>query len=83
MITQTLTGVIYSTMAASQAATYQQKPNALISALRNENLQHQHTEALTQRIVDKTRDGKAFADAAAEDVNWYEPPRGHIIDEWA
>ena len=83
MITQTLSGVIYSTIATSQVAKYQQKPNELISALRNENLQHQHTEALTQRIADKTKDGKAFADAAVEDVNWYKPPRGHIIDDWA
>ena len=83
MITQTLSGVIYSTIATSQVTKYQHTPNALITELRNENLKQQHTAALTQRMVDKTSDGKAFADAAAEEMNWYNPPRGHIFDDWA
>ena len=83
MITQTFTGVIYSTIATSQVTKYQQKPNALISALRNEKLQQQHTEALTQRITEKNNDGREFVNAAAESIKSYEPPRRNVIDEWA
>jgi hypothetical protein len=83
MITQTLTGVVYSSIATSQSAQYVRKANSYMSDLRNEKLQHEHTAALAQHMSEETSKGKEFADAAAEDMNWYDPPRGHIIDEWA
>ncbi|MDH5544965.1 MAG: hypothetical protein OEZ43_05195 [Gammaproteobacteria bacterium] len=76
--------VVLPGMHVSQMPGYTSRPNAYMSALRNQITQHGHAESLARHGDYDQQQGRDFVVRAAKlAVNDAEPAKGRTIDDWA
>lgn len=83
MINTTISGLVFTAVAADQMPQYWTDPNGYISDLKAMQVEPAYGVAIVQHIDKVAENGRDFVEDVARVSSWYDPKMGNNIDIWA